>query len=419
MPVSTLERQTTLGELLEHERIHSVYQPVVELDSGTVVGYEALARGPAGSELERPDLLFAAARDEGRVNELDWACGAAALQGALDAGLAPPLTLLVNIEPGALGTDVPERYRTLVARAVAELRVVVEITERDLTACPADMLAVLRTVRGVDWGIALDDVGADRRSLALMPLLRPGLIKLDLRLVQDRASQDVAEIVNAVNAQAERTGAAVLAEGIETEEHLQVARALGATLGQGWLFGRPGELRPAPGGSVVDGVPILEPVPPPAGPTPFRIASGSKPVRRGDKRLLLALSKELESQAQGLGEAAVVIAAFQEERHFTPTTAERYERLGASAAFVGALGKGMAAAPAAGVRGARLDKDDPIVAEWDIAVIGPHFAAAFAAQDLGDSGEDMDRNFDFVMTYDREIVLDCARSLLERIERED
>ncbi len=79
-----------------------------------------------------------------------------------------------------------------------------------------------------------------------MPLLRPDVIKLDLRLVQRQPDAEIAEIVNAVNTQAERTGAIVLAEGIETDEHLATARALGATLGQGWLFGRPG---PAAGGA--------------------------------------------------------------------------------------------------------------------------------------------------------------------------
>ena len=73
--------------------------------------------------------------------------------------------------------------------------------------------------------------------------------------MQERPGPAIAEIMNAVNAHAERTGAVVLAEGIETDEHLAMARALGATLGQGWLFGRPGpgaapglvagELRPA------------------------------------------------------------------------------------------------------------------------------------------------------------------------------
>ena len=80
------------------------------------------------------------------------------------------------------------------------------------------------------------------RSLAVLPLVEPDVIKLDLRLVQERPSTDKAAIVSAVAAEHERTGVAILAEGVETAEQLAVARALGATMGQGWLWGRPGAL---------------------------------------------------------------------------------------------------------------------------------------------------------------------------------
>ena len=84
-----------------------VYQPIVDLCSGTVVGYEALARGAVGGPFERPDLLFAAAHEQGLTAELDWACRAAAFEGALAAGLRTPSTLFVNVEPDAI--DRPPR----------------------------------------------------------------------------------------------------------------------------------------------------------------------------------------------------------------------------------------------------------------------------------------------------------------------
>ena len=65
---SPLARVLALGGL------RALYQPVVELESATVVGYEALARGPEGSELQRPDLLFQAARWEGRLGERPPRC---------------------------------------------------------------------------------------------------------------------------------------------------------------------------------------------------------------------------------------------------------------------------------------------------------------------------------------------------------
>jgi DICT domain-containing protein len=67
------------------------------------------------------------------------------------------------------------------------------------------------------------------------------------------------------------------------------------------------------------------------------------------------------------------------------------------------------------VRGAVLDHDDPVRGEWDLAVVGPHFAGALVARDLGDDGPDLDRRFEFVLTYERELVVDVASALLARI----
>ena len=124
-----------------------------------------------------------------------------------------------------------------------------ELTERELVRNPMKLLQSVDRMRDVGLKIALDDVGADSASLALLPFLDPEIIKLDLSLIHDHPRGEVAEIVHAVNAESERTGAVILAEGIEHEAHLDRARAIGATLGQGWYFGRPGPLDAAALGS--------------------------------------------------------------------------------------------------------------------------------------------------------------------------
>lgn len=199
-----------LEQVLAGELVRSVYQPIVDLDSGAVVAYEALARGPAGA-LEGPDHLFAAAREAGRLAELDEQCRRAAVRGALAQGILDPLTLFVNVEPEVLDAaplDEPVRFA---AESPGQLRVVLEITERALATRPADLLATVERLRSAGWKVALDDVGADDMSLAFMPLLRPEVVKLDLRLVQERPGPAVAQIMNAVNAHAERSGAVILA----------------------------------------------------------------------------------------------------------------------------------------------------------------------------------------------------------------
>jgi EAL domain-containing protein (putative c-di-GMP-specific phosphodiesterase class I) len=275
-----------LDRIVGARAVRAVFQPLVDLDSGDVVAFEALARGPTDSPLESPAALFQAAYGSGRVAELDWTCRAAAFQAAAAAGLDPAQRLFVNCEPVSLGVPCPDDLWPVVAAAERRLRVVMEVTERAVARDPAGLLAAVARARAVGWGVALDDVGAEPASLALLPFVDPDVVKLDLRLVQGRTTAEVARIVNAVRAQAERTGARIVAEGIETRRHAELARTLGATIGQGWLYGRPGRLpeetRPPRF--------ALGLLPEPAGvedQTPFEVVSAERVPERVPKDLLL------------------------------------------------------------------------------------------------------------------------------------
>ncbi len=406
---------TSIEQVLDAGAVHSVFQPIVELDTGRVVAYEALARGPAGP-LATPDALFAAARAAGRLAELDHTCRRAAVEGAIEQCLLAPLTLFVNVEPEVLDTAPLEDLLAIARDAPGELHIVLEITERALAARPAELLRTVDRVRELGWRLALDDVGAEPASLAFMPLIHPDVVKLDLRLVQDRPGPAVAEIMNAVNSYAEQSGALVLAEGIETKAHLELARALGATLGQGWLLGRPGAgAHP----DYVVGELDLSPAPPVAATSdrasPFACLPDSVALRRSPKALLIELSKQLEREALRLGDTCIVAATFQEARHFTPSTRERYAALVAATGFVCALGENLPPEPMPGVRGAALAEGDPVRGEWDVVVLSPHYSVALLARDLGDAGEDMERRFEYALTYQRGTVVRAAHELLTRV----
>jgi EAL domain-containing protein (putative c-di-GMP-specific phosphodiesterase class I) len=416
-PTAAVDGLQELDRLLREEAIESVYQPIVELDGGATVAYEALARGPVDSPLHLPGALFGAAHRADRLVDLDWACRAAALRGALGTALERPTALFVNIEPIASMARVPEQFGELVQGAKDHLQVVFEFTERALTDRPAEVLRAVTTLRALGAMIALDDVGVDPRSLALMPFLRPDVIKLDMSIVQGAQTPQMARTMHAVNAHAERTGAVVLAEGIETAEHLEHALALGATHGQGWLFGRPG---PAPTLRVMGSRQLHRAVRQdrdrPADWTPFdEVATRGTFPRVATKRLLLALSHQLEVQAEDLGPEAVVVANLQTAKHFTPATRARYGALAEQAAFVGVLGQDICAQPEPGVRGGELVAGDPLRREWNVCVISPHFAAAMVARDLGDDGPDMDRRFEYHLTYSRDIAVRSALPMMARI----
>lgn len=402
------------SEILESRQVRALFQPVVDLANGQVVGYEALARGPVDSPYESPIALFAAAQRAGRTAELDWVCRAAAFEAALADGgsqLADAVPLFLNCEPSAFGAPCPADLQPIVDMAQRRLHVVMEVTEREIARDPAGLLSAVARARDGLWGVALDDVGAEPDSMALMPFINPDVIKLDLRLIQARTTAEVARIVNAVLAQAEQSGATILAEGIETPRHEQIARSMGATVGQGWLYGRPGPLpRTVP--SPNHPLRLLHIENTVANRTPFDvIAAGRKPTRSA-KDLLIPMSMHLENKGLEGTEPVVLLACFQEAQHFTDRARVRFERLAQSASFVGAVGAGMDSTPATGVRGASLSQTDPLRGEWDVIVVGPHFAGALVARDCGDTGPDLQRRFDAVITYDRPLVIEAARALL-------
>lgn len=411
---ATLAPDLALSDVLHDGGLTPHFQPLVDLESGQVVAYEALIRGPRGSNLEHPGALFAAAHAADRLTELDLRCRIAAFRTAEAAGMAAGHTLFVNLEPSAVGRRAPAELEAAAFAPPPGAQVVIEITERSLTADPAGLLRAVAELREQGFAIAIDDVGADDRSLALMPFLAPDVIKLDLALVQGRPSVQKATILNAISAQVERTGAQVVAEGIETEDQVGVARSLGATLAQGYLFSRPEPL-PVPLAAPAAPLPMLEHLPHPAARTPFEVLGNTRRPRRGTKALLRSISRSLELEAEALGTSAVALATFQHAHHYTPPVQRTYKQLGRRLAFVGVLGAGLPPFPAPGVRGGDLDGRDPLRDEWAVAVVGPHFSATLAARDLGDAGPEDERRFDFVVSHDRDLAAAAAQSLMSRI----
>ncbi len=304
-----------------------------------------------------------------------------------EGGIGPERALFVNVEPSSAASWVPEIGDPLLEEALESFPLVVELTERALPNHATDLIPLAEDLRRRGARIALDDVGTDPRSLALMPFLRPDVIKLDLKLLHNSPSREIAEVVHAVNAEAERTGALILAEGIETEDHLRRALALGASYGQGWLFGRPGELRRRPSTPAEAIFPLRRNAATIAAEerTPFEIVAAKRPLRRADKRLLLELSRSIERQTANQGH--------DRGGHLELPGGELLHPGDAPAATPGwprtrrwsrRSGSAWTAEPAPGVRGVHLAADEALRGEWNVTVLGPHFGAAFVARDLGD-----------------------------------
>ena len=400
-------------DLVAAGRIGVAFQPIVDLRDRNVVAYEALARPPQGASFLDVTSLFAEAYRRHRVAELDWACRAAVFTAALKHRVPPEVPLFVNVEPAALGVPPPVDVLDRLAAATRQSRFVLEVTERSLANDPAALIEAVERTRDVAIGIALDDVGADPASLALMPLVAPDVIKLDLSLVQARPTPDVARIVNAVLAESERSGATILAEGVESERHLAVARSMGATLGQGWLFGAP---QPLPAELAVSDHPLrLSSSPEQVGDTPFSIASKIRPPVRSSKDLLAATSRHLENEILHSSGKAVLVSSFETVANFGAFTRRRYQRLARETVLTAVLGQGMPSRPGEGVRGATLDPDDPLCREWTLVVLGSQFAAALIARRISPTTPTDPGQFEAIITHNRDLVVAGAKSLLSRV----
>jgi PAS domain S-box-containing protein len=226
---NAVQRRET-AETIDKRAFHPVFQPIVELASGSVVGYEALTRFDGG---RRPDLAFAAARSVGLGLELE----VATLDAALWAGRELPAGswLDVNISPALL----TERNTLKRSLAVADRMVVLEITEHEPVA---DYLALRNAVESLGTGVrlAVDDAGAGVANFAHILEMNAHLIKLDISLVRGVDTSPARQaLVVAMNHFAGSVGCRLVAEGIETEAEVVALRQFGVEFGQGYWFGRP------------------------------------------------------------------------------------------------------------------------------------------------------------------------------------
>ena len=207
-------------------------QPLVDLTTEGVIGYEALAR-PAGAEAA-PAALFDAAIAGGWIAELELAVA----ERAFDcAELAFGQRIFLNVHPSALES---RGFGLRLRRAVPVRRAVIEITEQGPITDAETALANIEELRGAGALFALDDFGSGYAHLRWLREIRPRFIKLAQSIaggferVPWRCS-----IVHIVQSFAEETGCSVIAEGIETAETAEAARAMGVEFGQGYFFGKP------------------------------------------------------------------------------------------------------------------------------------------------------------------------------------
>ncbi|MEW5887635.1 MAG: EAL domain-containing protein [Pseudomonadota bacterium] len=231
-----------LAQLIDDGRLYPVFQPLVSMETGQVYAYEALIRGPDGSEFHRPDRLFGAARAHGLTGRLEIACCETAIRGF--AKLALPGKLFLNAGAPAIerfgAHQGGELVRAAIEAGFPPNRIVLELTEHERVESTDRLLASLATLRALGVCLALDDFGDGRSSLRLWAEIRPDMVKIDSYFTRDiQADSRKVEFLKAMLRLSDVFGSPLVAEGIETEAELAILRDLGVAYGQGYFLGRP------------------------------------------------------------------------------------------------------------------------------------------------------------------------------------
>ncbi|KQW28974.1 diguanylate cyclase [Rhizobium sp. Root274] len=244
------EIEHDIEEGLTNDWFDAFFQPIVEVESGRVVGYEALMRlvHPQRGILP-PAPLIAVAEENGAITRL----GGKVLEKAL-ANLARlseatgnhDLYLAVNFSPLQFDPSLPVRLAALTTEyGIAPKRIVIEITEATLLHDNPQILTILDGFNRFGYRLALDDFGTGYSSLSYLNRFPVDIVKIDqsfIRALSDEnpelrhKSRMLVEGITAISHKMECT---VVAEGIETDEQRQILADFGVDYGQGYLFARP------------------------------------------------------------------------------------------------------------------------------------------------------------------------------------
>lgn len=234
-PVDDPAWRAALEGVLDDPTTHALHaQPIVELATGLVAGYELLSRF-AGPWRATPDVWFAAAHRWDANPRLQ----ARVLEKAVAAraDLPPNTFLSVNVDPHLLADD--QVADALLAHPDMS-RVVLELTEHTRLDGAGRAAEVLHRVRAAGALVAMDDAGTGYAGLELLISLRPDIVKLDRALITGVDTDPVKRaLVEVFGDLVGRMDGWILAEGIETRDELDALIGLGVPLGQGWALGRP------------------------------------------------------------------------------------------------------------------------------------------------------------------------------------
>jgi diguanylate cyclase (GGDEF)-like protein len=239
--------ETELRRALDRDQLKLFYQPLINLKTGEVAGFEALARWDHEDRGEiSPTEFIPVAEESGLILQLGrWAMDKAArtLAGWDEAtGEKLPLYVGVNLSAIQVARDnIAEVVESaLRSSGLTGDRITLELTESSIVQDPARAMRVFDALKALDATVAMDDFGTGYSSLAYLQRLPIDVLKIDKSFVSGMmVDPDSVAIVRAVLSLAEALGMTTTAEGIETVELATTLATLGCSSGQGFYFARP------------------------------------------------------------------------------------------------------------------------------------------------------------------------------------
>jgi diguanylate cyclase (GGDEF)-like protein len=238
--------ETSLRHAIESERLSLAFQPVIELQSGRICGFEALARWRDGDAEIPPSTFIPVAEESGLILPLGrWALDKTMRTlGAWDsrAGAPVPVRMAVNVSALQIARDdVPAMLsEAAAANSIPAERIVLELTESAIVADPDRAARAMEAIRAIGATIALDDFGTGYSNLAYLQRLPIDVLKIDQSFVTGMlGNRDKVAIVRAILSLADALGLKTTAEGVETLELAQTLAALGCTRAQGYFYAPP------------------------------------------------------------------------------------------------------------------------------------------------------------------------------------
>ncbi len=224
-------------------KVSTVFQPIVNLESGERTGYEALTRYGSESPLRNPETLFRYANRKARVTDLEIASIGSTLRSG--AALAASAPLFLNLHPAVFssGRAIRDAIINGVKRyAVAPSRLVLEITEQASLAHDPKVLDVIQQLKADGVRFAFDDVGVAYSHLTFIDAIRPSFLKISQYFGTDFETDSTkTKIVRNLLTLANDFDCELILEGVESAATAAAALDLGIKHGQGFYFARPGE----------------------------------------------------------------------------------------------------------------------------------------------------------------------------------